>query len=82
MSSTTRGLDSLIAAFGAACRAGLRMALEQRPDLIVADLQMPGLSGIELKQALAQSGNTTPLILVTAEGSETIASQATRPGAT
>lgn len=61
-------------------RAGLRMALEHRPDLIVADLQMPGLSGLELKRALADSGNTTPLILVTAEGSESIASQATLAG--
>lgn len=61
-------------------KAGLRMALEHRPDLIVADLQMPGLSGLELKQALAQTGNTTPLILVTAEGSESIASQATLAG--
>lgn len=61
-------------------KAGLRMALEHRPDLIVADLQMPGLSGLELKRALTDIGNTTPLILVTAEGSESIASQATLAG--
>jgi diguanylate cyclase (GGDEF)-like protein len=61
-------------------RAGLRMALEHHPDLIVADLQMPGLTGLELKKALADQGNTTPLILVTAEGSESIASQATLAG--
>ncbi len=61
-------------------RGGLRMALEHRPDLIVADLQMPGLSGLELKRALMDIGNTTPLILVTAEGSESIASQATLAG--
>jgi diguanylate cyclase (GGDEF)-like protein len=61
-------------------KAGLRLAQEKKPDLVIADLQMPGLSGIELKQALAAAGNTTPVILVTAEGSENIASQATLAG--
>ncbi len=61
-------------------KAGLRAALENKPDLIIADLQMPGLTGLELKRALTAAGNTTPLILVTAEGSENIASQATLAG--
>jgi diguanylate cyclase (GGDEF)-like protein len=61
-------------------RAGLKMAQAHRPDLIVADLQMPGLSGLELKRALGEAGDTTPMILVTAEGSEKIASQATLAG--
>ena len=60
--------------------AGLRAAQEQRPDLIIADLQMPGMTGLELKRALAAGGDHTPLILVTAEGSENIASQATLAG--
>ena len=61
-------------------RAGFRLAQEQRPHLIIADLQMPGLNGLELKQALVTAGNNCPLILVTAEGSENIASQATLAG--
>jgi len=61
-------------------RAGFRLAQEQRPHLIIADLQMPGLNGLELKKALATAGNNCPLILVTAEGSENIASQATLAG--
>ncbi len=61
-------------------KAGLRAALDHQPDLIIADLQMPGLTGLELKRALNDVGNTTPLILVTAEGSESIASQATLAG--
>jgi diguanylate cyclase (GGDEF)-like protein len=60
--------------------AGLAAALENQPDLIIADLQMPGLTGIELKRALSAAGNNTPLILVTAEGSETIASEASLAG--
>ncbi|MCC6190953.1 MAG: diguanylate cyclase [Anaerolineales bacterium] len=60
--------------------AGLRLAQSHRPDLIIADLQMPGLSGLELKSALAAAGDNTPVILITAEGSENIASQAMLAG--
>src|SRR5574341_1608787 len=59
---------------------GLKSAREQKPDLIIADLQMPGLSGIQLKRTLALENNTTPLILITGEGSEHLASEATLAG--
>jgi diguanylate cyclase (GGDEF)-like protein len=71
------GYEVILASDG---RAGLRLAQQHRPNLIVADLQMPGLTGLELKKALVAAGNETPLILVTAEGSENIASQATLAG--
>jgi DNA-binding response OmpR family regulator len=60
--------------------AGLRKAKEINPDLVIADLQMPGLTGLELKRELVKAGMITPLILVTAEGSEDIASRATLAG--
>src|SRR5438552_195855 len=71
------GFDVITAVDG---RAGFRLAQEHRPHLIIADWQMPGLNGLELKKALATAGNNAPLILVTAEGSENIASQATLAG--
>ena len=71
------GFDVITANDG---RAGFRVAQEQHPHLIIADLQMPGLNGLELKKALVTAGNNCPLILVTAEGSENIASQATLAG--
>jgi len=58
----------------------LKSIREQTPDLVVADLQMPGLTGIQLKRALAIENNTTPVIIITAEGSESIASEATLAG--
>ncbi|MCC7357909.1 MAG: diguanylate cyclase [Anaerolineales bacterium] len=61
-------------------QAGLRLAREHHPDLIVADLQMPGLTGLQLKRELTRQGDTTPVILVTAEGSEQVASEATLAG--
>jgi len=60
---------------------GLRLAREQKPDLIIADLQMPGLTGLELKRALAAEGDSTPLILITADRNEQIAAEAVMSGA-
>ena len=37
-----------------------------RTDCLVADVQMPGMSGLELHQRLVQSGNAIPTILITA----------------
>lgn len=46
----------------------LAMAREQRPDLIVCDLQMPGLDGYQVARALKEDENLrhVPLIAVTA----------------
>lgn len=60
--------------------AGLQIAREQRPDLIIADLQMPGLTGIQLKRTLTLEDISIPFILMTGEGSESIASEATLAG--
>lgn len=46
---------------------GLRLASEVHPDVIVMDLNMPGLSGLELAEALRAKPETAaiPLIAVT-----------------
>ncbi|HLB45913.1 MAG TPA: response regulator, partial [Anaerolineales bacterium] len=71
------GYEVIIATDGA---EALKLVNEHKPDLIIADLQMPGLNGIQLKRALALENNSTPLILITAEGSENIASEAIMAG--
>ncbi|WP_397574037.1 response regulator [Silanimonas sp.] len=44
----------------------LLAALPQRPvDVIVSDIRMPGLGGIGLIRALRESGDATPVILLT-----------------
>jgi two-component system, OmpR family, response regulator ResD len=49
----------------------LRLAGEQRPDLIVLDLMLPGLGGIEVLRRLgAGGGRRTPVILLTARGEQ------------
>ncbi len=44
----------------------LRLAEEQRPDLVLLDILMPELSGLEVMRALRERSNT-PIILLTAK---------------
>ncbi|HKA54841.1 MAG TPA: response regulator, partial [Candidatus Binatia bacterium] len=51
----------------------LALARVERPDLLVLDWMMPGLSGIEVARALRQDAVTAslPIIMLTAKGQET-----------
>lgn len=51
------------------------------PDLVVSDLQMPEMDGLELVEAVRREHPGLPVILMTARGSETIAVEALRRGA-
>ncbi|MBS0205424.1 MAG: response regulator [Planctomycetes bacterium] len=61
------------------------MALEQiqksPPDLVVTDMQMPGLNGLELVAAIRKAFSQVPVILMTGKGSEEIAVEALHAGA-
>jgi CheY-like chemotaxis protein/anti-sigma regulatory factor (Ser/Thr protein kinase) len=52
-----------------------------RPDIVVTDLQMPNMNGLELVEEIKQRYPTLPVILATAVGSETIAAAALQKGA-
>jgi two-component system cell cycle response regulator DivK len=47
--------------------AGVAMALEQRPDLILMDIQLPKMSGIDATRALRAQEATanTPILVIT-----------------
>ncbi|MBN1141923.1 MAG: response regulator [Deltaproteobacteria bacterium] len=51
---------------------GLEAALRNRPDLILLDLMLPGLNGIEVCRKLKAAPDTAsiPIIMVTAKGEE------------
>ncbi len=51
------------------------------PGCVLVDLQMPGLSGLDLQAALAKAGHTLPVIFLTGHGSIPISVQAMRRGA-
>lgn len=46
----------------------LEIAVQERPDLLITDYQMPMLSGLELCQRLRQQNIGLPTIMLTARG--------------
>ena len=67
-----------------ACANGAR-ALEaigrRAPDLVLTDLQMPEMNGLELVEAVRSRFASVPVVLMTAHGSEDIAVEALQRGA-
>ncbi|HKO89832.1 MAG TPA: sigma-54 dependent transcriptional regulator [Polyangiaceae bacterium] len=61
--------------------AGLSTLRQYSPDAIVADVRMPGLSGIEFCQRLTADGPAVPVVLMTAFGEVEMAVEALRAGA-
>ena len=60
---TQAGYEVSVAADGA---AGLEIAQEIKPDLILLDLMLPKVSGFEVAHHLRQEGNDVPIIMLTA----------------
>lgn len=52
-----------------------------RPQCVVSDIRMPGMSGIELQRELARRDASIPVILVTGHGDIAMAVQAVKQGA-
>lgn len=50
--------------------AGLQLALERDPDLILLDLMLPKMNGFDVCRALRQAGLATPVIMLTAREEE------------
>lgn len=71
------GFETLAAANG---RQGLHVINEQKPDLVMLDLQMPEMSGLDVLQAIREQQINVPVILMTAHGSESVAVEAFRLG--
>jgi CheY-like chemotaxis protein len=62
-------------------REALAAVLREQPDLVLTDLQMPGMNGLELVEEIRLKHPGLPVILMTAHGSEEIAIQALQRGA-
>jgi DNA-binding response OmpR family regulator len=54
---------------------GLRLALQAKPDLILLDIKMPDMHGVEVLQKLREEDKTTPVIMITAHGARSTVSR-------
>lgn len=61
-----RGIDALAAHDG---EEGLRMVEEAHPEIVVLDLMMPGMSGVEVLQRIKVRHPSVRVILLTGHGS-------------
>ncbi len=65
---TKEGYETLEAYDG---QAGLQLALEQNPDLILLDLMLPKMDGFDVCRNLRKENRSTPVIMLTAREEET-----------
>ena len=56
-------------------------ARDKEPDCVIADIRMPGTSGLELPSLLASQGHRVPVIFVTAYDTEQNRAEARSAGA-
>jgi len=72
------GYETVTATDGAEALAAIE---QQPPDLVVTDLKMPNMNGLELVEKLCETHPSLPVILMTAYGSGEIAMEALQRGA-
>lgn len=79
--------ENLIQSYGleaqtfASAEEFLRSPLVGRTDCLITDVQMPGMSGIDLQAALLARGHRIPVIFITAFPEERLRRQAEASGA-
>jgi len=61
------GYEVLLARDGA---AGLALASEARPDVVILDVMLPKVSGLDVCKQLRTAGNRVPILMLTARGQE------------
>jgi two-component system nitrate/nitrite response regulator NarL len=83
-----KGIEELLASRGvqvvasvSSGREGIARAAELACDVILLDIKMPGMSGIETLKELRASGNRTPIVMLTMSREEADLGAAIRAGA-
>ncbi len=61
--------------------AGVRVVQDQMPDLVILDVRLPGMSGLETFKAIHAIDHRVPVIIMTAFGTTETAIEATKMGA-
>jgi two-component system response regulator AtoC len=62
-------------------RDALDLFKEGRFDLVITDMKMPGMNGIEVLRSVKEMSNKTPIVLITAYGTVSTAVEAMKEGA-
>jgi two-component system nitrate/nitrite response regulator NarL len=64
-----RGLEVLDAVGD--CEAGIALVLEKQPDVVLLDMRMPQMTGLEVLQVLREKGQKMPIVILTTSRVET-----------
>ncbi len=75
------GYEGYLVSKAAGGAEGLRLAVQDEPDLILLDVKMPGMDGFEVQQRLKDAGSTVPVIVISGHGNIETAVEAVRRGA-
>src|SRR5882757_9233841 len=76
------GEDGFKTLSAADAETGLKMLSSESVDLVLTDLKLPGMSGLELLQAVKRQNAALPVVVMTAFGSVETAVDAMKAGAT
>ena len=80
MTGELKRLNFEVAAAGSG-EEGLKRIAEQEPDIVLLDLQMPGISGLDTLKAIRESNPGVEVIMLTGHGSIDTAIESIRAGA-
>ncbi|GAB4297251.1 response regulator [Sulfurivermis fontis] len=62
-------------------RDGMRLALEIQPDIVLLDMRMPDMNGLEVLRALRNAGLKSPIVMLTTSNEERDLVECLRNGA-
>jgi FixJ family two-component response regulator len=79
MVSLMRALGFLVKAFPCA-EDFLKSDAAQRTDCLIADVRMPGMTGLELYRHLVAAGKPIPTVLITAHSDDGVRARALKDG--
>src|SRR5579862_7699558 len=75
------GEEGFVVHSAADAETGLQLLVREKPDLVVTDLRLPGMSGIEFLQAAKRANAALPVVVMTAYGTVESAVEAMKVGA-
>jgi two-component system nitrogen regulation response regulator NtrX len=61
---------------------GIAMAQRERPDLVLLDIKMPGMDGMDVLRTLRATDETLPIVMISGHGTTATAVDAIKSGAT